>query len=340
MPRTRIRIEWNGSEYAATPSATDGQTALLDEIDAQLDERSTNPRGAAGRITQALEDSPEWIDGWLERARLHDEMFEHAKSTADRRTAFDTAMRAIPPDCDGPLPWRRPTNRPILRAIAAWTLTKLERKEYAEAARVARRLLKLNPGDDQGMLELIGPCELRAGNAKEAAARLAAAAPEYPAMRYELALLQFEASEFVKAVTTLRRALIENPYIGEGLLNSEPQRPMPLWEESKATGREGATAYIDLWGERWRSNADALGFLRWAQTHPRLAAERGHSLEPREALLWERDEDQRIELTAIADALLNAIDEDLSTELMSCVDGSDDLTNPPWTRVPATTDCA
>ena len=330
MPTTNLRIDWNGDEYVASPWDTDSHMALLDEIDAALNGARTTPQEAAARVTKALKDDPAWIDGWLERATLHDEMFDHKTSQADRRRAFDIATAAIPPDCKGPLPWIHVPNRPILRAIAAWALERAERQDYAEAAKLAQRLLKLNPNDNQGMRLILGPALLRSGSPDAAMRSLAKTAPEDPGMRHELGLLQFERTTYVEAVTTLRRAMIENPYIADTLLTGRTALPMPLSQGSNTADYDGAKNYADLWGERWATTSGALPFLRWVQTHPELMAERANALTAKEGLLWEEPGPTRSELIETARRKLEAIDDKLSEELVADDAPPGDRRHQPW----------
>ena len=330
MPTTNLRIDWNGYEYAASPWDTDAHMALLDEIDAALDGALTTPREAAARLTKALKDDPAWIDGWLERATLHDDMFDNKASQTDRRRAFDIATAAIPADCMGPLPWGHVPNRPVLRAIAAWSVERAERQDYAEAAKLARRLLKLNPNDNQGMRLILGPALLRSGAPDAAMQSLQKTASEDPGMRHELALLQFERMTYVEAVTTLRRAMIENPYIADTLLTGRTALPMPLSQGSNTADYDGAKSYTDLWGERWTATGGALPFLRWVQTHPRLMAERAKALAPNERLLWEKRGPTRAELVKLARRKLDAVDDELSGELVADDAPSGDRRRRPW----------
>ena len=333
MPTTNLRIDWNGTEYIASPWDTDSHMALLEEIDADLNGARTTSREAAARVAKALEEDPGWIDGWLEHATLHDEMLEHETSQADRRRAFDIATAAIPRDCKGPLPWIHVPNRPILRAIGAWAIERAERGDYAESAKLAKRLLKLNPNDNQGMRLILGPALRRSGSTDAAMRALAKTAPEDPGMRYELGLLQFERTRYVEAVTTLRRAMIENPYIADTLLTGETALPMPLSMGSNTADYDGARSYADLWGERWTATGGALPFLRWVQTHPLLMAERGNALAAREGLLWEEPGRTRSRLIETARRKLDEIDDTLSDEVVADDAPPGDRRHRPWERL-------
>ena len=315
MPK--LEISWNGHEYAASPWDTDAHMAMLDEIDAELSSQRTTLREATSRITKALKADPYWIDGLLERANLHDEANNYSAAETDRRRAYDIACATVPADLAGELPWLHVPNRPLLRAMAAWAIAQVDDREYATAAAIADRLLKLNPNDNQGMRLVKGPALLRCGNTAAARKSLTETAEQDPGMRHELALLQFEEGDFVSAVTTLRRALVENPYIAETLLTGYPARPMPVRQTSNMEGRDGAADYSDHWREQWATSASALSFLRWVQTHPRLMRERGHCLEPAEGLLWETDPDARFNLINVRKARLEAIDDELSRELVT-----------------------
>ena len=57
------------------------------------------------------------------------------------------------------LPWGLIDNRPYLRCLHGYGLALWRRGETGAAAQVFRRLLWLNPSDNQGACFLIGPAE-------------------------------------------------------------------------------------------------------------------------------------------------------------------------------------
>ena len=326
MPGTRLHVELRGKEYQATPCDSDSHMALLNELDHHLDTGQITSNEAVHRLTTALQDDPLWLDGLLEQATLHDEMLNDEHRKANRKCAFEIATKALPEKFTGPLPWHHVPNRPILRAISAWTVENALRGEHKVVTRLARQMLKWNPTDNQAMRYLLGPAQLRAGQTDAAKTTLTKTAAQNPAMRYELGLLLFETGEFVDAVTTMRRALIENPYIAENLLTEDTAWPMPLWQGSDEADYDGAYDYVNFWGRRWMSNTKAMHLLRWVQTHPRLMAERGQALEPVEELLHEKSVARRLQLVELRISRLAAINDELSREVINTQNG-DDL---PW----------
>ncbi|CCW16732.1 hypothetical protein EBBID32_10700 [Sphingobium indicum BiD32] len=57
---------------------------------------------------------------------------------------------------------------------------------------------------------------------------------------------------------------------------------------------------------------DAIAFLRWLHTHPKVMAERAAYLEGREALLWNHDVEERRAILVQEDAIVHDIDDRLS----------------------------
>lgn len=57
------------------------------------------------------------------------------------------------------LPWGLIDNRPYLRCLHGYGLALWQQGDTAAAAQVFRRMLWLNPGDNQGARFLIGPAE-------------------------------------------------------------------------------------------------------------------------------------------------------------------------------------
>ena len=156
------------------------------------------------------------------------------------------------------------------------------------------QLLQWNPNDNQGVRLIIGSEYLRAGDRAMAGKVLREHADEYPPYRYELGLLHLQKQKWAEAATSLRHGFVNNPYIPEILCGNPAPMPLRIWEGSNWQGAETAREYVGEYGELWRWTADALEFLRWLHTHPRVMAERaaGHRM-PAGTALGERLPRQR-----------------------------------------------
>ena len=112
---------------------------------------------------------------------------------------------------------------------------------------------------------------------------LTAAAPEHIDARAHLG------SVLMKCERLQEAAAEYNPYIAEILCGNPSPMPLRIWEGTNWQGAETAREYVGEYGELWRWTADALEFLRWLHTHPRVMAERAAVIECRQELLWEND---------------------------------------------------
>ena len=281
-----------------------------------LDNGTLSHQDAITQLTDALTASPDWLEGLLLRAALHSELDAHADAARDYKRGYNRCVAALPKNFKGPLPWSILDNRTFLRTVAAWGLELVDQERYDDAIPVFRKILQWNPNDNQGIRYLLGPTLLRAGRRRQSMKALEETADENPAMRYELALAQFEEEKYVAAATTLRRAGIENPYIAEQLTGTPFPEPMPLWLGSNLNDWDGANDYAQQWSKRWEENGEATAFLRWLHTHPLVMAERAAALAPLEELLWEQDVTRRHALIDKRNAVGAGIDDALSKQIV------------------------
>ena len=84
------------------------------------------------------------------------------------------------------------------------------------------------------------------------------------------------------------------------------------------------------YAELWRRIPDAMAFLRWLYTHPKILAERAAVLECREELLWEHEFEQRRQLVDREEATLKKIDDSLSAEIVRDRDDRHGRSVSPW----------
>ena len=71
------------------------------------------------------------------------------------RAAVTVGERSLPPDFDGVLPWSCIDNRPFLRALHGLALCLWRLGDFAEALAILKRILRLNPDDNQGVRFLL-----------------------------------------------------------------------------------------------------------------------------------------------------------------------------------------
>ena len=295
---------------ATSERLRDEQYALEDALG-----DGTSPRKVLAAVAARLADDPDWIEGLTLRGhlRVDDGCIDAAR--ADFRRAYETGLKLLPRRYSGWIEWCYLDNRPFLRAASAYAHVFCRLGRWRDAIPLFRKLLRWNPNDNQGIRYSLGPALLRAGRIRSARAALWRLADENPAMAYELGLLEVGEAEWTAAATALRKAGIANPYIAPLLCGMVEPPPMALWMGCSLNDETGAFDYVDFWGSWWAHVPEALPFLGWLHTHPRVMGERAAALAPAEELLWEHDFECRGAIRARREALPPVTDE-LSAELV------------------------
>jgi tetratricopeptide (TPR) repeat protein len=329
MAAVVLELDEDGARFrhGAEEREADGQ------LDTLLDQRASGSLSEKKfhlALADLVEHYPNYIDG---HAHLGIVMLEHgkAKQALDAyERGLGIGLAAIPRTYRGRIEWSWLENRPFLRAAhgVALCYQKLGRRD--QAIEILELMLRWNPSDNQGIRYLIGSEYLRTGNEKKAQKIFKQEADSYPPYRYEAALVELMSGRMVEAATILRRAFIENPYIAEILTGTPTPLPMAIWHGSNLSEPETAEAYAEHYDALWRSTPEAVAFLRWLHTHPKVMRERGDIFVIKEALLWEQEFEKRSALGAQEDVLMAAIDDKLSKAIV--IERRDRLGQPvkPW----------
>ena len=310
-----------------------GYDAIVEELDDLLDRRGGG-RPSTPWYVKALEDlverHPWFIDG---HAHLGNALYDRGTfkpALASCMRGYSLGTEIIPPDFQEFIEWKFLENRPFLRAAHGAALCLLKLKNAGDAIAIMERMLAWNPDDNQGIRYIIGSEYLRIGQEERARSLFETEAAEYPPYWYELALLQFRQGQHAAAATSLRRGFSENVYIPEILCGNPDPLPVGIWHGSSFAEPELAKEYAEQCGKLWRHTPDAIAFLRWLHTHPKVMAERAAVLEPKEALLWERDFDRRGSLLDAVQIAKGGIDDELSNAITADRTDRQDRRVSPW----------
>jgi len=173
--------------------------------------------------------------------------------------------------------WGLYETRPYMRARfgLAQTLAVLDQLETA--VEHYHELLRLNPGDNQGVRYAYLPALLQLGRDREAAAHLAEWSQERSAlMDYARALLAYRlAGDTGRARRELARAIEDNPYVPELLLGEREPGPPP---DGYAPGSpEEAAMCVGKIGELFVSSPEAMAWLEREWQRPRRSRRSPHS---------------------------------------------------------------
>lgn len=171
--------------------------------------------------------------------------------------------RAIIGDKKGLLPWYNLENRPFLRCHHGLILCLLKTGQAKEACALMEEHLNWNPNDNLGVRALAGPAFMQIGQNTKARKHLKNGI-DFPEAKYMLGLLEFQSGEYVKAVTMLRRAILDNVYIAEFIIgHPKPvDRYFPLY--SNVHQAEWLhESFDESLHVQWEGNPEAVRFLSW-----------------------------------------------------------------------------
>lgn len=159
--------------------------------------------------------------------------------------------------------WGITETRPYMRARMGLADCYWALGEHAEAIAHYQELLRLNPGDNQGVRYLLLTCLLEAGEDERAEALLAQFDDDaFATWRYGRALLAFRQHESsVTADEALADAIEGNKFVPDYLLGKRklPRRP----PEYMGWGDENeAVDYVMRSGHLWQQTPGALAWLR------------------------------------------------------------------------------
>jgi len=149
-----------------------------------------------------------WEAGHLERALKYYEM------------AFKIGRLTVPVGFTGHLPWPVVENRPFLRACHGRALALMELGRFIEAAEGFSEILRLNPGDNQGVRYIL-PGLLAAEGSWSRARELLDQTGTDGMNLYTRCLIEIEDGRRRDALRWLCAAVSHNPYV-PGVLAGEP----------------------------------------------------------------------------------------------------------------------
>ena len=237
--------------------------------------------------------------------------------------ALETAVRGIgavhnmfPDDFRGPIPWHHDGNRPYLDLLKTVLLCYVAGKKYDKAADWCTLIQRADPDDSCGIRYVIGHVQLRSGELEKAQGWFTDVGPEYSPYLYELGLSLFNQDKFVEAATAFRRGIAINPYIAEIIFNGHQPNPyavMHFWANEKP---ELASQYLGAYGVIWEEATGAQRFLYWLYNQSDVLAERARLMRCREQRSIDTSLPQPREQVAQFHALIAAIDDKLSLEVV------------------------
>lgn len=159
--------------------------------------------------------------------------------------------------------WGFLETRPYMCARAGLAMTLLRLGEEDAAIEHFRAMLKLNPGDNQGIRYLLLACLLKRDDVQAVKALLSSYAEEWSAYwLYTRALIAYRDGEAAAAATLklVQEAWSANEHVPGILAGTKP----PAISKSDYTtvgGADEATEYVRECGPAWRATPDAIAWL-------------------------------------------------------------------------------
>ncbi len=245
---------------------------LLEQADAIVDEArlQRTPAARAKMAHKALAVSPDCAAAYL---LLAEDESHPAKRKGLLEQALDAGWRAIAPEMlaeyerEG-LFWARIETRPYMRAAAALAELAMLMGNRRSAIAEYQRLLRLNPGDNQGLRYQLAHCllEEQTDLARDALDNLLTSYPDDASCcwAYSAALLAFQRQQSSDhANRLLKRALAANRFVPHYLLGDKPMpNTMPtlvgIGDDSEAI--EYSLFAINAW-------VQTPGAISWLRNH-------------------------------------------------------------------------
>ncbi len=156
--------------------------------------------------------------------------------------------------------WSIFETRPYMRALHGLADALWEKGQHEEAFGIYEEMLRLNPGDNQGIRYLLGFCLIEEKRYDDMEKLYRDHGEDSCFMLYNLALSRF-CRNSGSADNVLRRALRANEYVPACLLGEE-EVPYPLPDHYSHGSKEEAEIYAGETRVAWRKAAGALDWLQ------------------------------------------------------------------------------
>lgn len=283
------------------PSRNTKRQEAEDTLDAGLEYLDQGLEEEAGRLFfKSIEIDPTHADGYNHLANIAWRKGDWKQADGLYHKALELAEPEVKRIPKGHY-WGVLESRPYMRALHGIGLATAKEGRLDEAIGVFKRMLELNPNDNQGARYLIGPLYHQLNELEEAAKWYEKNGDDpFGLFNYGLALIQQNRLE--KAARILIFAIFTNPYIAPLLLHEKlPRRDWfhgTNWAEP-----DYAEEYIVDFGAWWEKEEAALRFLGVVWDYPNVQRNLTDFVATRRALKKAKSGEDRVSLGRAADAL-------------------------------------
>jgi tetratricopeptide (TPR) repeat protein len=244
----------NGADAALKGTADAGEEALsrADDLVTQASYESGKKRTTL--LNKALKISPDCVGAYI---GLSDDTIDAVERIELLRKAVKAGERVLGSDWEQKYRgrgWGVWDTRPVMRAMMQLAMELLGEDEFEEALQIYRRLMKVNPSDNQGVRYKLAGCLYEAGRDDELTKLLAQYDDDICAeLKYVQALQLFrKEGPSERAQHALKVAFNHNPYVPAYLtdLMEMPDGPLTsvgIGDESEAA--DYAMGCCDMWDD-------------------------------------------------------------------------------------------
>lgn len=253
--------EWAFQDPALTNEVEDNFNDAIEMYD------SGSFAEAEEMVRAVVEECPNHIDALHHLGLFLGEREEVADSYAYCQAAVSVGLQAIPDtfrwDSDR-ISWLELDNRPFLRAYHALAIHRMEQGAWHEAIVILKRLLAVNPNDNQGARHLLPKCWFEVRDTPAIIDHCQRyQGDSMPEILYSHALALAIAKKTKEARKVLQECVERLPLVAEELLNRQHPEPVREYPGSITLGGEDqAWVYWKEYGRYWRKSKPAETLLR------------------------------------------------------------------------------
>lgn len=228
--------------------------------------------------------------------------------------AFKRCSALIPNGFSGQILWIELDNRPFLRVAYGLLNAHLHVGRVRAADKLAQQLLRWNPQDNLGVRWLLPDIAFLAGKLDTALSQYLDVANELPEAWYQAGRIALIRREYVEACTYIRRGVLANPYIAEGLTGRTRLDDHGHWHSSNMNASEWAADFLSRPSGRWAD--PERDFVDWVFNSSLVLRERAALLEIQEGLSGIFSHPARTELVDRLTSHEASFDPALSTKMV------------------------
>jgi tetratricopeptide (TPR) repeat protein len=195
--------------------------------------------------------------------------------------------------------WGILESRPYMRALHGLGLATWKNGRTDEAIGIFKRMLKLNPNDNQGVRYLMGPLFHQKGDLEEACKWYRKNGDD-PHILYNHGLALFQQKKTEQAMEILMFAISSNPYVAPMLLRTRlPRRDW--WHGTNWAEADCARDYVEDYGSWWAKEISSLALLDLIWSSPEVRQNLKNFFRLRRAMAKAKSGEERVNLGRASD---------------------------------------